>query len=410
MSTHRRRLMAEYVRDDAAVELDYFTIIPWGDDPEPCIIYADGYYVEWTDGSWFGSDVWYSIDDGPWMKAGYGVGIEVPRKHRIRFKSDGYEACRMAGDEYMDVLDSFYAPSFRSESGYDWWHVEGTPLSLLHGDSFKERRNDLLPGCFYNMFAGDRNIAQINNPKTFLPSTELADWCYQRMFYNAYVENAPELPAENLAVGCYYAMFYGCEFLEDAPRLGAGTLVGYCYNSMFYGCSSLCYLKVSAVDGYGSEYAVGSMLDGIKDSGVAVLSQELMDAGFAGAFLPSYWTVIWEDYPVDGEGYPETDTLDGEVQFVLVNTGFVSVDEEYLSYRRREADPLGKAIYDILWRKEDVGLAQSFSRTGFYVDRKEVDYSFTGEDYIYMEAPYRYGDMEIMLYSDGLIECWTYDY
>ena len=410
MSTNRRRMMAEYVRDDATEELDYFTVITWGDESYgPSVIYAYGYYVELSDGSWFESDMWYSIDEGPWVKAGYDAGIEVLRGQRVRFKSEGYEVWRKLG-EYSDYVEYAYQAAVLPAPSGDWWHVEGTPLSLLHGDRFRERKNDLLDGCFFQMFRGNTAIAQINNPKTFLPSTELAPWCYQDMFSDTYIENAPELPAENLAEGCYCGMFGGCVDLEDAPRLDAGTLVGYCYHSMFSGCSSLCYLKVSAVDGYGSEGAVSSMLDGIKNSGVAVLSQELMDTGFAEAFLPSYWTVIGEDYPVDGEGYPETDAVDGEVRFILVNTVFVSVDEEYLSYRRREAGPLGKAVYDMLWRKEDVGAGYSWVRSGFYVDRKEVDYTFTGEDYIYMEAPYRYGDMEIMLYSDGMFECWIYDY
>lgn len=250
MSLLRRRLMSEYIRDDADEELDYFTIIPYsaGEPYVSRIGVSYPYVVEMKDGTVYHSDIWYSIDGGEWILY-VGEIIDVPCFSKVRFKGNWHEV--MKDVEFNDEnFKSYNAPSFFSETNQDWWLLEGTPLSLLHGDNFKERKNDwnYMWDSFYNMFGDNPNVAQINNPKTFLPSTELTEWCYQSMFYQSLIGNAPELPAETLKEGCYNSMFFGCSNLKEAPALNAKTLVPDCYGYMFYGCTHLLYVKITATD------------------------------------------------------------------------------------------------------------------------------------------------------------------
>jgi hypothetical protein len=83
-----------------------------------------------------------------------------------------------------------------------------------------------------------------------LPATTLADWCYQRMFYNcsSLVIVQSELPATTLANYCYESMFSGCTSLTTAPELPATILTSHCYEGMFSGCTKLNYIKCLATN------------------------------------------------------------------------------------------------------------------------------------------------------------------
>ena len=115
----RRRLLKEYIRDDANEELDYFTIIPYSED-EPYvsrIAISYPHYVYMTDGSYFYSDIWYSVDGGEWVLYD-GEYIDVPCFSKVRFKGNWHEV--MKDIEYVENnIANRYSPYFVSESGYD---------------------------------------------------------------------------------------------------------------------------------------------------------------------------------------------------------------------------------------------------------------------------------------------------
>ena len=358
----RRRLLKEYIRNDADEELDYLTIIPYSDG-EPYvsrIAFNQAYWVKTSDGQEYFSHLWYSIDGGEWIQyiGGY---IDVPCFSKIRFKGDWHDV--MKDVEYNDdiVFEWFYIPYLYSESGNDWWLLEGTPLSLIHGDNFKEQKNDWNNGwnVFWQLFYENQNIGQINNPKTFLPSTELSPWCCREMFAFSSIVNAPELPAETLKEGCYYAMFGECNSLEEAPALNAKMLEQYCYGAMFYGCEKLHYAKMTAV-GFSdnvTEDPTFGMFEGCGDYGLVVLSQEMIDMGFASYHLPN-WSVITEDYPTNEQGYPETtgtiydyDVLCFNIEFNERNTDTGDIANYFLS----GSNELRKELYEALisWMDKD---------------------------------------------------------
>ena len=88
------------------------------------------------------------------------------------------------------------------------------------------------------LFSGHTNLISAEN--LVLPSTTLAQYCYQSLFEGCTsLIAAPQLPATTLAANCYNYMFAGCSSLTTAPVLPATTLASNCYSSMFEGCTSL---------------------------------------------------------------------------------------------------------------------------------------------------------------------------
>lgn len=80
-----------------------------------------------------------------------------------------------------------------------------------------------------------------------LPSTVLANNCYDSMFLRCYsLTQAPELPAKVLANECYRNTFYYCSSLTKAPPLPATDLKSDCYSGMFFNCSKLKEVRISA--------------------------------------------------------------------------------------------------------------------------------------------------------------------
>lgn len=411
----RRRLLTEYIRDDADEELDYFTIIPYteGDMYQGSRIgITQPYWVRLTDGTEYMGNIWYSVDGGEWIQYN-GEYVDVPCFSKIRFKGDWYEVMKNVKFPGFEYIEFFYIPQFYSESGYNWWLLEGTPLSLLHGDNFKERKNDWNYGwdTFYEMFFKNNNIGQINNPKTFLPSTELTDYCYESMFKGSSILNAPELPAETLKEGCYSRMFYHCEGLEEAPVLNAKTLVSYCYESMFYDCYYIHYAKVTAIDGIFNESATANMFVNCADYGLAVLSQELEGILFGPTFFPS-WDIISEDYPTNDEGYPETKGDINSYDVLCFNADFRErfydeYDQVYLNYYLSDANEEGRQLYELLtsWMNK----FEAVNIGGIYVNRHRptamiwLDYEENGilEEWIQFNFDGRYGRFYGRLNPDG---------
>ena len=409
----RRRLLTEYIRDDANEELDYFTIMPYADGDEHYVsrISALGYYVKMQDGTEYKSDMWYSLDGGEWIQT-FGEYIDVPRFSKIRFKSNWHELMKDVEFPEGMYVEKYYTSQFYSESGYDWWLLEGTPLSLLHGDNFRERKNDwnYMWDGFSSMFEGTNNIGQINNPKTFLPSTELTDYCYYSMFYGSSIVNAPELPAETLKEGCYQWMFSNCDNLEEAPALNAKTLVSYCYTYMFEGCNHLRYANVTATGGFDVEMAGYCMFNHNAEYGLAVLSQELLDADFGNSFPK--WDIITDDYPTNDEGYPETKGDINSYGILCFNADFRERHYDdyyklYFNYYVSDANEEGRQLYESLtsWMNK----FEAVYVVGIYVNRHRpteaiwVDYEENGilEEWIQFNFDGIYGRFYGSLFPDG---------
>ena len=91
--------------------------------------------------------------------------------------------------------------------------------------------------CYDTMF----NYVDADIPDNYLPSTQLAPYCYYSMFANGYDRKRTMfiLPATTLAEHCYDTMFINNDKITEAPILPAETLVNNCYRSMLWGCTSL---------------------------------------------------------------------------------------------------------------------------------------------------------------------------
>ena len=90
--------------------------------------------------------------------------------------------------------------------------------------------------CYQEMFYNCTDLTAA----PALPATQLADGCYMYMFCRCTdLTAAPALPATQLAEGCYYGMFVGCTALTAAPALPATQLTDGCYQNMFVGCTAL---------------------------------------------------------------------------------------------------------------------------------------------------------------------------
>lgn len=119
------------------------------------------------------------------------------------------------------------------------FNAMGNPLSLIHGDDFRENLDATVSNyTFYRMFSNSTGLVSAENLK--LTATTLTNYCYNSMFQGCTaLTTAPTLPATTLTTGCYGSMFNGCTSLTTAPALAATTLANSCYNSMFRGCTAL---------------------------------------------------------------------------------------------------------------------------------------------------------------------------
>ena len=117
----------------------------------------------------------------------------------------------------------------------------------------------LYPSCYRYMFSGCASLDSLKN----FPVTEVAPYCCANMFRDcrSLSYSPKELPAMELAEGCYQSMFYGCLLLWKGPELPALKLSKYCYDSMFYGCSFLAMLPGGLPAGVLVDYCYSSMFE-----------------------------------------------------------------------------------------------------------------------------------------------------
>lgn len=96
---------------------------------------------------------------------------------------------------------------------------------------------DTKNACFSKLFYG----CSVLTSAPALPATELADYCYKSMFNGCTsLKNAPDLPTKKVPREAYSYMFNGCTSLTTAPaELPATELAKYCYERMFCGCKVL---------------------------------------------------------------------------------------------------------------------------------------------------------------------------
>lgn len=112
--------------------------------------------------------------------------------------------------------------------------LSGNILSLVFGDN---NSNETSLSHTKSGIASFSNVIKVSSD--FLPSKELGDRCYEKMFANCpRLTQAPELPATTLADNCYTAMFNGCTSLNYIKMLATDVSAISCLNSWVYGVSS----------------------------------------------------------------------------------------------------------------------------------------------------------------------------
>ena len=108
--------------------------------------------------------------------------------------------------------------------------IYGNVMSLLLGkDKYKSPSPIEGKYAFYGLFAGAENLVTNHIRHVELPATELAEGCYQAMFYGCKgLQRISELPASTLAKNCYKEMFADCSNMSYVRCLASGLSVEGC--------------------------------------------------------------------------------------------------------------------------------------------------------------------------------------
>ena len=122
------------------------------------------------------------------------------------------------GAKYINIR-----PSMKTE-------IYGNVMSLLLGkDKYKSPSPIEGKYAFYGLFAGAENLVTNHIRHVELPATELAEGCYQAMFYGCKgLQRISELPASTLAKNCYKEMFADCSNMSYVRCLASGLSVEGC--------------------------------------------------------------------------------------------------------------------------------------------------------------------------------------
>ena len=267
-------------------------------------------------------DLQYSYDDGTWFA--YSGKVNINHGQTLYLKGnnpDGwshsstkYSHFTITGDVYlsgnvMSLVDNGTDTIFLIPCGYCFYNLffESAGITSI-SKNFLPSKN-LASYCYWQMFYGCSSLTAAPE----LPAETLADSCYESMFQNCSSLTAvPELPAESLTEKCYLAMFAGCTSLTTAPDLPATTLAESCYELMFQGCTSLttapnlisknlvneCYnliffycaslatIKISYTGEYNDDY-FNLWVNGVAESGTFYYNGDQTAQDFG---LPSGWT------------------------------------------------------------------------------------------------------------------------
>ena len=119
-------------------------------------------------------------------------------------------------------------------------YIYGNLMSMISPDgNYIDNKTITKPFAFFGLFCDAWNIYTNWQDKIELPATTLTASCYNQMFYNTGISEAPELPATKMEPYCYQGMFMSCWNINNAPKLPAMKLADGCYGSMFARCGSL---------------------------------------------------------------------------------------------------------------------------------------------------------------------------
>ena len=214
---------------------------PINNSPFDPSVYGDGEYFE------------YSVGNGAWVRFTETV-------ENIRFGGD-LGNLRLRGTSSRGTAHSHYETPFsRIRFGnYNSVACTGDIRTLVDYNNYASANTEQARFCclFYD-------CPQLTSAPD-LPSTKLAEHCYDSMFYKCEsLTEAPDLPATNLAEYCYISMFEGCTSLTKAPELPAPNLSRYCYYSMFKDCTSLTTAPELPANQL-AEYCYGNMFEGCWD-------------------------------------------------------------------------------------------------------------------------------------------------
>ena len=113
-------------------------------------------------------------------------------------------------------------------------YIYGNLMSMISPDgNYIDNKTITKPFAFFGLFCDAWNIYTNGQDKIELPATTLTASCYNRMFCNTGISEAPELPATKMEPYCYQGMFQSCWNLSQLPELPAMTLAEGCYARMF---------------------------------------------------------------------------------------------------------------------------------------------------------------------------------
>ena len=225
------------VPDTPTEELDYLTIIPLHEEEVWYYIYPYGGSNDssmWSPVYTQAIPFHYRINRGEWVE------VNLPESDSlslpVKLNKDTELQLKCMGSIFSEVyaIDIQY---FKISSG-GYHNVSGTPMSLLYGDGFKEN-NYVEDNKMFGLFKDNTGLTKILNPKTFLPYTELGNYCYDSMFSGCVnLTNAPELPAEILVNGGYYNMFVNCQKINNIKMLATDISASGCLSNWVDGVSS----------------------------------------------------------------------------------------------------------------------------------------------------------------------------
>lgn len=225
---------------------------------------------------------YYSYNQVDWFPVVFEEAITCPDGGMIYFKGTASPA--KLTEEKNTIL---YALRFHTETGPV--EISGSVTSLIDnglGEECLLDEFDSFSCLFYGLNISTYNENLLSNIKnlnpfcfleTFsyssitslprLPWTELADGCYNAMFYECTSLRSAniELPSEDLAVMCYAEMFKRCFNLKTANfNLPAkNPVISLAYQEMFSQCSSLIASPhISLKDASAAFFICQQMFDG----------------------------------------------------------------------------------------------------------------------------------------------------
>jgi len=172
-----------------------------------------------------GTSFEYSLDNGTtWTSVSSGTSVSVPNG-RIQFRGMGRTGL---------YTEANYSTNIWGITSSGRCRLSGNIMTLL--DYQHPGRVVMSAYAFSYMFCTCNILTTVSSG--LLPAKRLSDSCYYALFYQASLENCPDLPATKLQPRCYTAMFGNCG-ITTLPALPATTMEDHCYSGMFNGCSSV---------------------------------------------------------------------------------------------------------------------------------------------------------------------------